>query len=115
MLKKMKKKIVKNKKIKILKNKQTNKQKKKRSGDIVDRYLSVKFGINPLDGFQENDVYGRTADIQVMPASNSDVQLHKAELKSGQFFNLKVCLKLSNLENLPCKLHFIWLRSRNFC
>ncbi len=26
---------------------------------MVDRYLSVKFGVNPLDGFRENDVYGR--------------------------------------------------------
>ncbi len=29
---------------------------------MVDRYLSVKFGINPLDSFRENDVYGRTDD-----------------------------------------------------
>ncbi len=29
---------------------------------MVDRYLSVKFGVNRLDGFQENDVYGRTTD-----------------------------------------------------
>ncbi len=35
---------------------------KKWSGDMVDRYLSVKFGVNPLDGFRENDVYGRTDD-----------------------------------------------------
>ncbi len=27
---------------------------------MVDRYLSVKFGVNLLDGFRENDVYGRT-------------------------------------------------------
>ncbi len=27
---------------------------------MVDRYLSVKFGVNPLDGFRENDVYGWT-------------------------------------------------------
>ncbi len=27
---------------------------------MVDRYLSVKFCVNPLDGFRENDVYGRT-------------------------------------------------------
>ncbi len=26
----------------------------------MDRYLSVKLGVNPLDGFRENDVYGRT-------------------------------------------------------
>ncbi len=24
-------------------------------GDIVDRYLSVKFGVNLLDGFREKD------------------------------------------------------------
>ena len=29
---------------------------------MVDRYLSVKFGVNPLDGFRENDVYGQTDD-----------------------------------------------------
>ncbi len=27
---------------------------------MVDRYLSLKFGVNPLDGFRENDVDGRT-------------------------------------------------------
>ncbi len=27
---------------------------------MVDRYLSLKFGVNPLYGFRENDVYGRT-------------------------------------------------------
>ena len=31
---------------------------------MVDRYLSVKFGVNPLGGFRENDVYGRT-DVRV--------------------------------------------------
>ncbi len=34
--------------------------KKKWSGDMMDRYLSPKFGVNPLDGFRESDVYGRT-------------------------------------------------------
>ncbi len=29
---------------------------------MVARYLSQKFGVNPLDGFRENDVYGRTDD-----------------------------------------------------
>ncbi len=29
---------------------------------MVDRYLSVKFGVNPLDGFQENYVDGQTTD-----------------------------------------------------
>ena len=29
---------------------------------MVDRYLSPKFGVNPLDCFQENKVYGRTDD-----------------------------------------------------
>ncbi len=29
---------------------------------MVDRYLSVTFGVNPLDGFRENDVYGRRTD-----------------------------------------------------
>ncbi len=52
------KKIAKNQKFKILK--------KKWSGDMVDRYLSQKFGVNPLDGFRENDVHGRTTDAHVM-------------------------------------------------
>ncbi len=30
---------------------------------MVDRYLSQKFGVNPLDGFWENDVYERTTDV----------------------------------------------------
>ncbi len=50
-----KKKIVKNQKFKILK------KKKKRSGNMVDRYLSLKFGVNPLDGTD-----GRTTDAHVM-------------------------------------------------
>ncbi len=29
---------------------------------MVDKYLSVKFGVNPLDGFRENDAYGRRTD-----------------------------------------------------
>ncbi len=29
-------------------------------------YLSPKFGVNPLDGFRENDVYARTTDTHVM-------------------------------------------------
>ncbi len=29
---------------------------------MVDRYQSQKFGLNPLNGFWENDVYGRTTD-----------------------------------------------------
>ncbi len=36
---------------------------KKWAGDMVDRYLSPKFGINLFSGIRENDVYGRwTAD-----------------------------------------------------
>ncbi len=35
---------------------------KKWSGDMVDRYLSPKFGINSFSGFRENDVDGRTDD-----------------------------------------------------
>ncbi len=29
-------------------------------------YLSPKFGVNLLDGFRENDVYGRPTDTRVM-------------------------------------------------
>ena len=28
-------------------------------GDVVSTHLSTKFGINSLDGFQENDFYGQ--------------------------------------------------------
>ncbi len=45
---------------KSLKNKIFKKLKKKCSGDMMDRYLSPKFGVNPLDGFRESDVYGWT-------------------------------------------------------
>ncbi len=31
-----------------------------------DGPVTVKFGVNPLDGFPENDVYGRTKDAHVM-------------------------------------------------
>ncbi len=41
---------------------------------MVDRYLSVKFGVNPLDGFRENDVYGRTDDGRPRDDSSSAVQ-----------------------------------------
>ncbi len=37
----------------------------KKSGDMVDRYLSSKFGVNSFSGIRENDVYGRqTTDRQ---------------------------------------------------
>ncbi len=36
------------------------KKKLKKFGDMVDRYLSVKFGVNSHEGFRENDVYGWT-------------------------------------------------------
>ncbi len=45
-----KKKIVKDQKFKIF-------EKKKWSGDMVDRYLSQKFGIDSFSGIRENDVY----------------------------------------------------------
>ncbi len=52
---------------------------------MVDRYLSLKFDVNPFDGFQENDVYGRTDgltdDGRPRHDSSSAVQKHKAELK----------------------------------
>ncbi len=37
----------------------------------MDRYLSVKFGVNPLDGFRENDVYGRQTDDDGRPRDDS--------------------------------------------
>ena len=51
----------------IIKKLNFEKQNNKWSGNMVDRYLSLKFGVNPLDGFRENDVYGRT-DGRRMPA-----------------------------------------------
>ncbi len=41
---------------------------------MVDRYLSVKFGVKPLDGFRENDVYGRRTDGRPRDDSSSAVQ-----------------------------------------
>ncbi len=38
------------------------------------RYMSLKFGVNPLDGFRENDVYGRTDDGRPCHNSSSAVQ-----------------------------------------
>ncbi len=43
---------------------------------MVDRYLSLKFSVNPLDGFRENDVYrrrtdGRTTTDDGRPRDNS--------------------------------------------
>ncbi len=66
MLTKTKQNDKKNQKFKILK--------KKWSGHMVDRYLSVKLGVNPLDGFRENDVYGRMTDGRPRHDSSSDVQ-----------------------------------------
>ncbi len=36
------------------------KQSLKWSGDMMDRYFSPKFGVNPHDSFQENNVYRHT-------------------------------------------------------
>ncbi len=55
--------------------------KKKWSGDMVDRYLSPKFGINSFSGIRENDVYGRrrTTDARVttvaLPCSSTKQSL----------------------------------------
>ncbi len=38
---------------------------------MVDRYLSLKFGVNPLDGLRENDVYGRTTTTDGRPRYDS--------------------------------------------
>ncbi len=42
---------------------------------MVDRYLSVKFGVNPLDSFRENDVYGRTDGRRMTDACVTTVAL----------------------------------------
>ncbi len=42
---------------------------------MVDRYLSVKFGVNPFDGFRENDVYGRTDGRRTTDARVATVAL----------------------------------------
>ncbi len=42
---------------------------------MVDRYLSVKFGVNALDGFRENDVYGRTDGRRTTDARVTTVAL----------------------------------------
>ncbi len=42
---------------------------------MVDRHLLVKFGVNPLDSFWENDVYGRTHDGRTTDAHVMTVAL----------------------------------------
>ncbi len=49
-------------------------EQKKWSGDMVERCLSTKFGINMLDGFWENGFYGRTDDGGPRDDSSSAVQ-----------------------------------------
>ncbi len=58
-------------KIKILKNKET-----KWSGDMVDMYLSPRYGVDSFSGIRENGVYGRTTtdDGRQRDTSSSAVQ-----------------------------------------
>ncbi len=42
----------------LTKTKNFEKQTKKLSGDMVDRYLSPKIAVDPLQGFRENDSMG---------------------------------------------------------
>ena len=53
-------------------------KKKKMSGDMLDRYLSPKFGVNPLEGSWENYLClrteGRTDDGRPRHDSTSAVQ-----------------------------------------
>ena len=41
---------------------------------MVDRHVSVKFGVNPLDGLRENYVYVQTDDERPRHDSSSAVQ-----------------------------------------
>ena len=66
MLTKTKKKNVKNKKIENF-WKTTNMV--WRYGGYVG-YMALKFGVNPLDGFRGNDVYGRTTDERTTDAAH---------------------------------------------
>ncbi len=43
---------------------------------MVDRYLSLKFVVIPLDGSLENDVDGRMTDGRPRHDSSSAVQYH---------------------------------------
>ncbi len=47
---------------------------------MVDRYLSPKLGVNPLEDFRQNRFYTRTDDGRPHHDSNSAVQWNKAEL-----------------------------------
>ncbi len=49
-------------KTKIVKKNINKNFEKKWSGDMVDRYMSPKFGVDSFSGIRENDVYGRTTD-----------------------------------------------------
>ncbi len=63
------KKIRKN--LKIEKFEKTNKKKKKWSGNMVEKELPTKFGLDPCSGFPETSVYGRTDDGRLRHDSSS--------------------------------------------
>ncbi len=50
---------------------------------MVDRYLSLKFGVNPLDGFQENNVYG-WMDAHVMTVAQICCAVAQSRAKNGR-------------------------------
>ncbi len=104
------KKIIKNKEFEILKNKTKN-----NSGDMVDRYLSPKFGVNRLDGFRENDVYGRTTTTDARATTVALLCRAKKEKKSCMEIQLGtpeeagVTFPLTLFASLPLLLYPILL------
>ncbi len=55
---------------KVVKNQRIRSLKKKWPVEMVEKFLSNKFGVNPLDGFRENEYYTQTADARVTTHSS---------------------------------------------
>ncbi len=54
---------------------------------MVDRYLSPKFGVDPLDGFRENDVYWRTGNGRSRNDSNGCAVSQSRAKNATMFFS----------------------------
>ncbi len=79
---------------KKIKNKILKKERKKRSEDTVDRYLSPKFGVNLFSGVRENEVYRRwTTNTRLATVDLGCVLVRKNSFPKMLFYNERVsCL-----------------------
>lgn len=65
---------------KVVKNQRIRSLKKKWPVEMVEKFLSNKFGVNPLDGFRENEYYTQTADARVTTVVLLAVEQSRATL-----------------------------------